>query len=96
MIMRLIDADVLTDAIENSRGKNSIYAQFVRAWVKDAPTIDAVPVRYGHWVEDEIQIHVEKTYHCSECDCLAWGEDEKTRYCPICGARMNDDDKWEE
>lgn len=42
--MRLIDADALIDAIENSRGKNSIYAQFVRAWVKEAPTIDAVPV----------------------------------------------------
>ena len=56
---------------------------------------DVEPVRHGHWIEDEIQIHVEKTYHCSECDCLAWSEDEKTRYCPTCGARM-DDDKWEE
>ncbi len=40
----MIDADALIDAIENSRGKNSIYAQFVRAWVKEAPTEDAVPV----------------------------------------------------
>ena len=41
--MRPIDADALIDAIENSRRKNSIYAQFVRAWVKEAPTVDAVP-----------------------------------------------------
>lgn len=57
---------------------------------------DVEPVRHGHWIEDGVQIHVEKTYHCSECDCLAWGEDEKTRYCPTCGARMDSDDKWEE
>ncbi len=42
--MRLIDADALIDAIEHSRGKNSIYAQFVRAWVKESPTVDAVSV----------------------------------------------------
>ena len=42
--MRLIDADALKEAIEHSRGKNSIYAQFVRAYVKNAPTIDAAPV----------------------------------------------------
>lgn len=42
--MRPIDADALIESIEQSRGKNSIYAQFVRAYTKDAPTIDAVPV----------------------------------------------------
>lgn len=42
--MRLIDADALIESIEQCKGKNSIYAQFVRAYTKDAPFIDAVPV----------------------------------------------------
>lgn len=42
--MRLKDADTLIESIEQCKGKNSIYAQFVRAYIKDAPTIDAVPV----------------------------------------------------
>ena len=42
----------------------------------------------GRWVLDENQTHVEKTYHCSECNYSAWGEDEKTDYCPGCGAEM--------
>lgn len=42
--MRLIDADALIENIEQCKGKNSIYAQFVRAYVKEAPTADAVPV----------------------------------------------------
>lgn len=71
-------------------------AQWLVKKIKNVPSADVAPVRHGHWVEDEVQIHVEKTYHCSECDCLAWGEDEKTRYCPTCGARMSDDDEWEE
>ena len=42
----------------------------------------------GEWVEDERQIHVEKTYHCSKCGYQAWGEYEKTKYCPGCGKYM--------
>lgn len=42
--MRLIDADALIESIKQSKGKNSIYAQFLMAYTKDAPTIDAVPV----------------------------------------------------
>ena len=78
--MRLIDADVLTDAIENSRGKNSIYAQFVRAWIKEAPTIDAVPVRYGRWNCDM------SGAWCSICGEYSEGE---WNYCPNCGAKMD-------
>ena len=96
--MRLIDADALKEIISGNSYilRDSINSMnFGMFWdgieqaIDESPTIDAEPVRHGHWIEDEIQIHIEKTYHCSECDCLAWGEDEKTRYCPICGARMD-------
>jgi rubrerythrin len=42
----------------------------------------------GKWelIESE---HVENIYLCSNCNNYeAWGETEKTPYCPHCGARM--------
>ena len=57
--------------------------------IENLPSANVAPVRHGRWIEDKIQNHVEKTCHCSECDCQAWGEDEKTHYCPNCGARMD-------
>lgn len=44
--------------------------------------------KIGKWIEDDEQIHVEKTYHCSECGYDIWGVDEKSNYCPNCGAEM--------
>ena len=58
--------------------------------IKDAlKRLPAVQIeRKGHWIEDEEQKHVEKTWHCSECGNQAWGEYEKTTYCCHCGAKM--------
>lgn len=64
--------------------------------VKEQPTVDAHPVRHGHWIHDGLDIpHGVDWMHCSEC-----GKRDKycpaamTNYCPNCGARMdgeNDD-----
>ena len=52
--------------------------------VKDAATIDAVPVVHGRWV----QMKAFKTqYVCSECGDLF--PDYRSDYCPGCGARMD-------
>lgn len=40
----------------------------------------------GEWVLCEEQKHVELMYYCSECGFIAWGEYEKTNYCPNCGS----------
>ena len=45
--------------------------------------------RKGTWLKDDIQNHVELTYHCSECGFKAWGKSELTKYCGGCGAQMN-------
>ncbi len=60
--------------------------------IDDLPSADVAPVRHGRWIKDKIQNHVEKTYHCSKCDYQAWGENEKTRYCPNCGAKMDEEE----
>lgn len=45
--------------------------------------------RKGTWLKDDIQNHVELTYHCSECGFEVLGKYELTKYCGGCGARMN-------
>ena len=48
----------------------------------------------GEWIEDEGKSlkHIEKIYLCSRCNNFeAWGETEKTNFCPACGAPMTDE-----
>ena len=48
----------------------------------NANAIDAEPVRYGKWK------HIsDLNFMCSECEWI----EEWSRYCPNCGARMEDD-----
>lgn len=50
----------------------------------ESTTIEAEPVRHGKWEEYQIP-HI---ICCSECDygtCV----DEKTKFCPNCGAKMD-------
>lgn len=44
----------------------------------------------GKWILDEevSKTHIEPIYICSACNYEAWGNTEKTPFCPNCGARM--------
>ena len=53
-----------------------------------AATIDAEPVRYGHWHIDES----DGSYSC-KCGLIMWVSDlidGDANYCPNCGAKMNE------
>ena len=89
--MRLIDANALpnykfnvTIEVGEHKGPAEIRVAF---WedVKNAPTIDAVPVVHARWVYDRPQ-----HYKCSVCKSM-WGELMKrmARFCPNCGAKMD-------
>lgn len=53
--------------------------------IKELPSADR-PTGKWELIESE---HVENIYLCSNCrNYEAWGETEKTPYCPQCGARM--------
>ena len=55
--------------------------------------VDVALVRHGHW----IKISPAGIYECSECGKNVMTSDiEAYEYCHNCGARMDDDDKWEE
>lgn len=74
--MRLIDADKL----DFSYCDNEFDCIFV---VDKAPTIDAVPVRHGHWIDGICGAYKI----CSVCDQIS---DFDFDYCPNCGAKMDE------
>ena len=58
-----------------------------------APTIDAVPVVHGHWDVGYVfsdDGNTKQYYRCSKCKSIAVGGCYQTRYCPHCGAKMDE------
>lgn len=84
MIMRLIDADAL---IEEALTEGA-YGYVDAKQITDAPIIDAVPVRHGHW---ETNSDRPDTLICSVCKCGfdMWKHDPHN-FCPNCGAKMDE------
>ena len=58
-------------------------------YLNTLPTVDAVEVEHGWWIELP---SMEPDYKCSECGrTYAWWEPNEAHYCPNCGAKMDDD-----
>lgn len=70
--MRLIDADALLKASTH------------QVW--NAPTIEAEPIRHGHWEHGKDVIGIY--YQCSECGSQ-YHIGYEFNYCPECGAKMD-------
>ncbi|MEG2139084.1 MAG: hypothetical protein RRY64_10555 [Oscillospiraceae bacterium] len=63
---------------------NEIIHKFFPKLICDQPTIDAVPVVHGRWLEDG------DTQTCSNCgEEHEWG-DYRASYCDACGAKMEE------
>ena len=85
--MRLIDADALKLDIMCVYGSNPKYIK----WLNHAPTVDAVPVRHGKWeMKPDPYGFFDEIPVCTECGCTTKMR-EKTKYCPHCGARMDEE-----
>ena len=56
--------------------------------VCDAPTVDAVEVVHGRWIEEDGETEWECYYRCSKCFARNY---EVPNYCPNCGAKMDGD-----
>lgn len=96
--MRLIDADELTEAIKNElwdwETVDGITATTVlKQTISDIgnqPTVDAEPIRHGHWEWKEDPYGFFETIPvCSVCDCTTKYR-ETSAYCPHCGAKMDE------
>ena len=88
--VRLIDGDALEKGIDDAMKKahdqfNFVAAQLlaiVKQAVQEQPTIEAEPVRHGHW----IPVDGEPYAKCSYCGEKHYGC--TTPYCDMCGAYM--------
>lgn len=100
-MQRLIDANALDEKLESlkqryaAQGRSQVADDynFVQTVLSTAPTIDAVPVVHGWWIERE-GYNFDKYYDCSACGesfCFIEGEpgDNFYYYCSNCGAKMD-------
>lgn len=89
--MRLIDADMLKPDIKTftSAYSEELTEFYSQKAIANAPTIEAEPVRHGHWVCHH-DIH-GISYFCSNCTCGVSDTDTEN-YCHYCGAKMDGKD----
>ena len=98
---RLIDANAplkqLSDYMEklhcSDDYRDGLYRgmEIAESYIKNAPTVDAVEVVHGEWV----QIGYDKAMDRITCSCckeywnIADNDTESFNYCPNCGAKMD-------
>ena len=83
---RLIDADALL--MDNTWAFYDRFGNRTSAGlaIEEAPTVDAEPVRHGHWLTSPTG-----WLYCSECEGEPPCEiNVRTDYCPNCGAKMDE------
>ena len=56
--------------------------------IMNEPAADVAPVIHAFWRSDAIVIDDNTTYYLIGCSVCGRSNDEKTPYCPHCGARM--------
>ena len=100
--MRLIDADALIKKFQSDKEYfdkvgDTTFAMATIGVINDidkAPTIDAVSVVHGEWIEAEEDWRQQIAFwRCSEC-----GHTTSTMYnfCPNCGAKMDGERKTDD
>lgn len=92
--MRLIDADALMNKMQKDPLFDLVERYGVSGVINAEPTVDAVPVRHGKWINREYGLKRDgrhypfwERYECSVCGAKA----DESDYCPNCGARMDEE-----
>ena len=91
--MRLIDADALRANLP--RVDMDLHIMDIKRRIDRAPTVDAVPVVRGEWIEPD-ENDITTACICSLCDWRGYIMEDDVRgmpYCPNCGAKMESEDK---
>ena len=78
---RLIDANAL---IEEANAEGA-YGYVDAFQIANAPTIDAVEVKHGRWVQQPL--NGTYIWRCSKCETIG---SPQWNYCPKCGAKTNE------
>lgn len=85
-IEKLLDTEVL----RASKTASNIYDQILYD-IENFPAADVVPVVHGKWIRKEAEGAIFAEYECSVCSAYPTGG-IKSRYCPNCGAKMDEED----
>ena len=104
--VRLIDANALISKMLNEPVKAVDGVDFDAEWftriadtavqftdmVKNAPTVDAVPVVHAHWeiVPNDKNADGYYKMRCSVCGETLWSIQSEELYCCKCGAKMDE------
>ena len=82
---RLIDKDALIELCDSPH-----WCVWMNE-IEDFPTVDAVEVAHGRWIEKPNPWGQDgsHSYDCSICGKRTCVVGEKLRYCPNCGAKMD-------
>lgn len=62
--------------------------------IENAPTVDAEPVRHGHWTNISISVTGSSSAECSLCGTVVhdtFADTNRINYCPHCGAKMDEE-----
>lgn len=106
--MRLIDADALK-SIKSIQSANYNTIEAIQKWIDEAPTIvefdnpitsvkvrdvEYVPVRHGRWKHERLPSTSGGSYAVVRCSMCGYQYPmAETRYCPNCGAKMDEEIK---
>lgn len=85
---RLIDADKI-DFNEVFKGQSDFAKdtrEAAKSLIDSQPTVEAVPVVHGEWVNEYINPYGHPCHCCSMCGFKASYQDKN--FCPNCGADM--------
>lgn len=101
---RLIDANKLMDLFRRYMAENCDRERCIsedacktcereciwRRVVRDAPTVDAVEVVHGRWIEEPVSYlgHDLRAVR-KKCSVCGWVNACRYNYCPSCGAKMD-------
>lgn len=98
---RLIDADMLYTDLVKMNDFGELSAKKAIRMVSKAPTVDALPVKHGKWIDPETFKRMWFRHHIFECsvcrnildmDGVNAGRGD-ANYCPNCGARMDEEEE---
>lgn len=83
---RLINDDELKKSIHEKTLFSKWQKVLIETVIDDQPTVDAVPVVHGEWIDrnGSIVSPFWERYECSECGARS----DNSNYCPNCGADM--------
>ena len=86
---RLIDAhDLWSDILMLPHNGDMISSEEVEQAIINAPTVDAVEVVHGRWIDVALR-YTEVKEECSVCHGVV--RVHGFRFCPNCGAKMDGD-----